>query len=139
MQAYPRQIGWNKKGKALRVVVMQMAEQQDDFRRLPARQLATEWDDPCPRVQDDRPLPHANLNARRVASVTHRARARSRIAPAYTPEFDPHLIGHSTPPQYLDSFHSNFTFIILILDFDSRKVFASEVRNNSHIFSLVLR
>src|SRR5512139_2585971 len=97
MQLYIWQEGRGEEGETLGVVVMEMAEQQDNFSSLPASQLAAQRDQACSRVQHDRPLPESKLHAGCVAPITDSPRSRRGITPAYTPEFNSQIIRHSAP------------------------------------------
>src|SRR5512140_1449291 len=97
MQLYIWQKCWNKEGKALGVIVMQMAEQQDDLGYLPAGQLTTQGNHACSCVEHDRPPPKFKLHAGCVAANSDRALPGGGITPAHAPEFDSQIIRHSAP------------------------------------------
>src|SRR5574339_599281 len=117
-----------------------MTEEQHHLGCASLHQLAPQGDDPRACIQDDRARPRADFHTRGIAPVPDRSGARSRITPAHAPEFDSQFIRHSTPPQPPSTSTANLhrpgsTFIILAANFASRKMFAREVGNISHISS----
>src|SRR5215212_8373220 len=142
-------ISRGKEWKALRVIVVQMTEQQHDFAgTLAPCQFAAQRNDSRSCIEEDCSLARAYLYRGSISAILHRPRARRRITPTHTPEFNSQFVGHSTPPipisldrdsdQYLHALYvllrsKPYNYINVHPVFFSRKVFAREVGNISHI------
>ena len=94
MQACIGYVGWYKKRKALRVIVMQVAEKQNHFRGFLFRQFTPQRNDAGAGIQNDRPLASADFHTGGVPALFDRLCAGRGVASAHAPEFDYEFFVH---------------------------------------------